>query len=113
MKGFVDLVFEHGGKFYFADWKSNWLGPDASIYTRENLARVMAENFYTLQLSIYAVALHRYLARRLPDYEYEKNFGGAFYIFLRGNKNESRGIFHSRPRQATIEKLDYIFHGNA
>ncbi|MEY2492971.1 MAG: exodeoxyribonuclease beta subunit, partial [Verrucomicrobiota bacterium] len=113
MKGFVDLVFEHGGKFYFADWKSNWLGPDASIYTRENLARVMAENFYTLQLSIYAVALHRYLVRRLPDYEYEKNFGGAFYIFLRGNENESRGIFHLRPRQATIEKLDYIFHGNA
>jgi exodeoxyribonuclease V beta subunit len=113
MKGFVDLVFEHGGKFYFADWKSNWLGPDASFYTRQNLDRAMVENFYTLQLSIYALALHRYLGRRLPAYNYEKNFGGAFYIFLRGNDGESRGIFHSRPRQATIEKLDRIFHGNA
>ena len=28
MNGFIDLTFEHGGRFYFADWKSNWLGPD-------------------------------------------------------------------------------------
>lgn len=111
MKGFVDLVFERDGKFYFADWKSNWLGPDASFYTSENLGRAMAENFYTLQLSIYALALHRYLGRRLPDYDYEKNFGGAFYIFLRGTENESGGIFHSQPGRTTIERLDRIFHG--
>ncbi len=113
MKGFIDLVFQHGGKFYFADWKSNWLGPDASFYTRENLADVMSENFYTLQLSIYALALHRYLQQRLRDYDYERNFGGAFYIFLRGVDNTSRGIFDWRPPFPFIEKLDRLFHGNA
>jgi exodeoxyribonuclease V beta subunit len=112
MKGFVDLVFEYDKKFYFADWKSNWLGPDASFYSRENLARTMVENFYTVQLTIYALALHRYLACRLSAYDYETHFGGAFYIFLRGNENESRGVFHSRPSHATVEKLDRIFHGN-
>jgi exodeoxyribonuclease V beta subunit len=72
----------------------------------------MVENFYTVQLSIYALALHRYLARRLSAYDYETHFGGAFYIFLRGNKNESRGVFHSRPSHTTVEKLDRIFHGD-
>jgi len=112
MKGFVDLVFECGGKFYFVDWKSNWLGSEASFYSREDLARTMVENFYTVQLSIYALALHRYLALRLPAYDYETHFGGAFYVFLRGNENESGGVFHSRPRWTTVEKLDRIFHGD-
>jgi exodeoxyribonuclease V beta subunit len=112
MKGFVDLVFKYGEKFYFADWKSNWLGPDLSFYSRENLARTMVENFYTVQLSIYALALHRYLARRLPGYDYETHFGGAFYVFLRGNENESRGVFHLRPSRTTVEKLDRMFHGD-
>ena len=112
MKGFVDLVFECGGKFYFVDWKSNWLGPETSSYSRENMARIMVENFYTVQLSIYALALHRYLALRLPAYDYEMHFGGAFYVFLRGNENESRGVFHSRPSRTTVEKLDRIFHGD-
>jgi exodeoxyribonuclease V beta subunit len=112
LKGFVDLVFEHGGKFYFLDWKSNWLGSDASFYARENLAAAMAENFYTLQMSIYALALHRYLARRLPNYEYETNFGGAFYIFLRGIDHASRGVFDWRPTRKFIEKLDAVFDGD-
>src|SRR5437868_321576 len=84
MKGFIDLVLEREGHFYFVDWKSNWLGTDSGSYAPENIATEMARNFYNLQLSIYAVALHRYLQRRFPSYEYEKNFGGAVYIFLRG-----------------------------
>jgi exodeoxyribonuclease V beta subunit len=110
VKGFIDLVFEHEGKFYFVDWKSNWLGPDASFYNSESLAGAMAANFYTLQLSIYALALHRFLRSRLPGYDYEKNFGGAFYLFLRGLENN--GVFSSRPSFDFIEKLDRTFgHG--
>ncbi|PYK46452.1 MAG: hypothetical protein DME46_01805 [Verrucomicrobia bacterium] len=114
MKGFIDLVFEQEGRFYFVDWKSNWLGPDSGWYARENIAREMARNFYNLQLSIYAVALHRYLQRRLRGYEYEKNFGGAFYIFLRGidPKKPDTGIFFTRPQCTFVEQLDQIFHGN-
>src|SRR5207248_17085 len=65
MKGFIDLVFERQGRFYFVDWKSNWLGTDASSYTSQNLTAEMRLNFYNLQLSIYTVALHRYLQRRV------------------------------------------------
>src|SRR5882724_8591247 len=115
MKGFIDLVFEHGGRFYFVDWKSNWLGTDSASYTPESVATEMARHFYNLQLGIYAVALHRYLERRLPDYEYEKNFGGAFYIFLRGidPSKQNNGIFSTRPPRKFVEQLNEIFHGNS
>jgi exodeoxyribonuclease V beta subunit len=115
MKGFIDLVFEHEGRFYFVDWKSNWLGADSASYTPESVATEMARHFYNLQLGIYAVALHRYLERRLPDYEYEKNFGGAFYIFLRGidPSKQNNGIFSTRPPRKFVEQLNEIFHGNS
>ena len=44
----------------------------------------MTRRFYTLQLSIYTVAVHRFLQLRKPGYDYEKHFGGAYYLFLRG-----------------------------
>ena len=115
MKGFIDLVFEHEGRFYFVDWKSNWLGADSASYTPESVATKMTRYFYNLQLGIYAVALHRYLERRLPDYEYEKNFGGAFYIFLRGidPSKQNNGIFSTRPPRKFVEQLNEIFHGNS
>ncbi|MEP7071260.1 MAG: UvrD-helicase domain-containing protein [Verrucomicrobiota bacterium] len=113
MKGFIDLFFEHEGKFYFADWKSNWLGPDDSFYRADNLAAAMTANFYWLQLSIYAVALHRFLQKRVRDYSYEKNFGGAFYVFLRGLESETRGILAWRPPLNFIEALDGLFYGKA
>ena len=115
MKGFIDLVFEQRGRFYFIDWKSNWLGTDESSYVPENVAVAMARNFYNLQLSIYTVALHRYLQQRMPDYDYETNFGGAFYLFLRGidPKKPSNGIFSARPPYKFVQQLDDVFHGDA
>ena len=32
MKGFIDLVFEHRGRFYLIDWKSNRLGAALEDY---------------------------------------------------------------------------------
>ena len=84
MKGFIDLVFEHEGRFYLVDWKSNWLGPDLKAYAPAAIEAEMARKFYTLQLSIYTVALHRFLRIRKSDYDYERDFGGAYYMFLRG-----------------------------
>ena len=114
MKGFIDLVFEREGRFYFVDWKSNWLGIDSASYAPENIAPEMARNFYNLQLGIYAVTLHRYLRRRLRGYEYEEHFGGAFYIFLRGTDpgKPENGIFFTRPPREFVEQLDEVFHGN-
>jgi exodeoxyribonuclease V beta subunit len=84
MNGFIDLTFEYGGRFYFADWKSNWLGSTTQAYRPATIAAEMQRNFYTLQLCIYSVALHRYLRLRKPGYDFDQHFGGAFYLFLRG-----------------------------
>jgi exodeoxyribonuclease V beta subunit len=107
MKGFVDLVFEHEEKFYIVDWKSNWLGADASAYAAPALAAEMARKLYTLQLQIYTVALHRYLSVRKRDYDFEKHFGGAFYIFLRGADpaRPELGIHRARPTREFIEGM--------
>ncbi len=111
LRGFIDLVFSHNGRYYILDWKSNHLGDDAGQYTRERLAGAMADNLYHLQYHIYAVALHRHLGRALPGYDYDRHFGGAFYLFVRGvdPKSPGCGVFHDRPDRALMEKLDAYF----
>ena len=41
MRGYIDLVFEHGDRFYLIDWKSNYLGSRPEDYGPETLAAVM------------------------------------------------------------------------
>lgn len=111
LKGFIDLVFEHDGKFYIVDWKSNWLGPQLSAYTDEAIRAEMRRHHYLLQSHLYVVALHRYLTLRLPGYSYEEDFGGVFYRFLRGAdfSDPGRGVFADRPSASLIEKLAALF----
>nr|MDQ3313228.1 PD-(D/E)XK nuclease family protein [Verrucomicrobiota bacterium] len=111
MNGFIDLIFEHEERFYFIDWKSNWLGPDLRAYHAAAIAAEMQRNFYTLQLCLYSVALHRYLRVRKPSYDFEQHFGGAFYIFLRGidPAQPSHGVHHQRLDRALVEQLSEVF----
>jgi exodeoxyribonuclease V beta subunit len=44
----------------------------------------MASHHYPLQAHLYLVALHRYLAWRLPDYDPQRHLGGYVYVFVRG-----------------------------
>ncbi len=112
IRGFIDSVVCHGGRYYIIDWKSNWLGVDASFYDGESLEGAMREHRYTLQYLLYTVALDRFLASRLKDYSYEKNFGGIFYVFLRGvQEGTARGIFAARPEQDEIMKLKQLLTG--
>jgi exodeoxyribonuclease V beta subunit len=48
------------------------------------MAELMAANHYVLQAHLYLVALHRYLAWRLRDYDPQRHLGGFVYVFLRG-----------------------------
>lgn len=91
LKGVIDLVFYHEGKYYLLDWKSNWLGPQSSDYQRVSMHREMEKNNYFLQAHIYREALKRYLKLMDPR-PFEEIFGGTFYIFLRGLGTET-GIF--------------------
>lgn len=83
VKGVIDLIFGHNGKYYILDWKTNWLGAATEDYTQENLDKAMNDNKYYLQAAIYREATRRYL-RRIDPRPFEDIYGGAFYLFLRG-----------------------------
>jgi len=108
MKGFMDMVFRFEDRYYLVDWKSNFLGASVEDYGPENLARAMEENFYTLQYTFYTLALNQYLKLRAQGYDYERHFGGIFYVFLRGvdpGKGPEFGIYRDKPRRDLIEAL--------
>ena len=107
MKGYIDLVFSHAGCFHILDWKSNWLGPSPDAYGPDALASAMRAHRYFLQYCFYAVALDKYLALRIPDYNYERHFGGACYVFLRGLDPDRPGwgVVQARPPQALVNAL--------
>ena len=114
LRGFVDLVVEHAQRWYVVDYKSNWLGPKPGDYAPEALAAAMHAGGYTLQSLIYLVALHRYLATRLPDYDYERHVGGSFYLFVRGIDPAAgmrRGVYFDRPSAECLLALDDCFRG--
>jgi exodeoxyribonuclease V beta subunit len=118
MKGFIDMVFEHDGRFYIVDWKSNHLGDTAADYRPELLVNAMADSLYFLQYDLYTVALDRFLRLRYPGYRYEENFGGVYYIFLRGlSADGNTGIYFDRPAPEFIERLSRLlsspFEGGA
>lgn len=109
VKGYIDLVFEADGRYYLADYKSNWLGQTFDDYRPEALDAVVRQELYTLQYVTYTLALHRFLRLRLSDYDYDRDVGGAYYLFLRGmqpDRGPSSGIFFDRPPRALIEELD-------
>ena len=114
LRGFIDLVAGHDGVWYVLDYKSNWLGNRVDDYRTAGLSRAMRDHRYPLQYLLYLVALHRYLAVRLPGYDYDTNMGGAFYLFLRGidpAAGMDRGIYFDRPSRTCIEALDACFSG--
>ncbi|MFP4277324.1 MAG: exodeoxyribonuclease V subunit beta [Wenzhouxiangella sp.] len=111
MRGFVDLVFEHGGRYYVLDYKSNHLGDRPEDYRCEAIRASVLAKRYDLQLAIYTLALHRLLQSRLADYDYQRHVGGAVYVYLRGHASPGGGVFHYCPDQALIEALDRLFAG--
>lgn len=113
LKGFVDLIFEHQGRWYVVDYKSNHLGGRYDEYNPAALRRAMADHHYYLQYHLYIVALHRYLRLRLADYDYERHIGGVFYLFFKGMHPDEpeNGIFFDRPPAARVMAITELFFG--
>ncbi|MEW9573045.1 exodeoxyribonuclease V subunit beta [Rhodanobacter sp. Si-c] len=109
LKGFIDLVFEHEGRWYVADYKSNWLGRDASAYTAETMRDSVLQSRYDLQYAIYTLALHRQLKARLPGYDYERHMGGVLYLYLRGVDGDGHGVHRERLPFSLVDALDRLF----
>ena len=113
MTGLIDLTYQHEGRWYVLDYKSNRL----PAYDPPALARAMAHSEYELQALIYTVALHRWLRFRLgADYRYERDFGGVRYLFCRGldaTRDPSPGIHAWRFEPSLVDGVDALFAGHA
>lgn len=113
LKGFIDLFFCWKGRYYLLDYKSNWLGEGSAAYTMPAMEQAMITHRYELQYQLYILALHRFLRHRLVNYDYQRDFGGIYYLFLRGIDvaQPGNGIFYCRPDIALIDGLDHLFTG--
>lgn len=110
MRGFIDMVVRHDGKYYIIDYKSNLLGETRRFYRCDSMRRTIQSHRYDLQYLIYTVALHRYLGNRMPGYQYERDFGGVFYLFVRGMKpGDDAGVWFDRPPLQLIESMNFCF----
>ena len=114
LKGYIDLVFEHDGRYWVLDWKSNHLGDTPQDYASARLEAAMQAHGYHLQHLLYTLALHRHLQRSLSGYDYARHFGGVLYLFVRGVRphwqldGQPCGVFHHRAAQADILALDRL-----
>lgn len=109
MYGFIDLFFKHNNKYYILDWKSNFLGNSLNDYSQENMGRAMEGNNYHTQYLIYSVAVQRFLRLKLSNFDYDRDFGGVLYVFLRGCRSgENSGIFFLKPPKDLIDNLDQL-----
>jgi exodeoxyribonuclease V beta subunit len=115
LKGYIDLVFEHDGRFYVVDYKSNHLGATPADYRPPKLGDAMSHHDYFLQYHLYVLAVHRFLARRHRGYDYERHFGGVYYLFLRGMSPEhpGMGVFADRPPLPRIDAISAALSGAA
>ncbi|MDR3158448.1 MAG: exodeoxyribonuclease V subunit beta [Zoogloeaceae bacterium] len=115
LKGYIDLVFAHTGRYYVLDWKSNHLGFYPEDYAVPALKQVMTTHAYTLQARLYLLALHHYLQFRLPDYDPARHLGGACYLFIRALKPEWQtpdapppGIVLLAPQWEQLQALEQL-----
>ncbi len=90
--GEIDVLLEHDGRVYFADWKSNLL----ESYAPEAVTTDVRDH-YALQARLYTIAVVKMLG--ISDEEAYERFGGCFYIYLRGLDPEApdHGIYYDRP----------------
>jgi exodeoxyribonuclease V beta subunit len=114
MTGFIDLLFEHNGKYYILDWKSNFLGDQIQDYDQNAVKNAMNENNYHLQYLIYALAVEKFLrSKSLEPFNFDDVFGGVVYLFLRGTRsNENSGVFVQGVTAEEVGRLGEVLGGN-
>ena len=88
IRGVVDLVFEHEGRVYVLDWKSDRIA--ASVLEAH------VRDHYALQARLYTLGVVRHLGLRDAE-EYEARFGGLLYAFLRAMRAPNEGVVFARP----------------
>jgi exodeoxyribonuclease V beta subunit len=81
MRGAIDAVFAHAGRWHIVDWKTNRVDPSPGA---DGPGQAMVEHGYDLQALIYQVALHRHLRARLRSGVHRPTpISHALYMFVR------------------------------
>ncbi len=99
VQGLVDLLFEHEGKVYLLDWKSDRL----PAFDKASLDAHITTN-YDLQARVYSLAVIRMMGIG-SEQEYDARFGGVLYSFVRGLQPKgdgSEGLWFSRPAWSEV-----------
>ena len=113
LNGKIDLFFEQNEQYYLLDWKSNHLGNSPEDYNGKALKNSMEEHNYFLQYYFYCLALYRYLHLRIPDFNYDKQFGGVYYLFIRGmRQGTDYGIYFHKPQLKDLLLLERVLLKN-
>ncbi|HCL57209.1 MAG TPA: hypothetical protein DHW82_09415 [Spirochaetia bacterium] len=101
LNGFIDLIFFWEGKYYLADWKTNYL----ESYEGEPFYHLVVSE-YELQYEIYVFALDLWLSGNIKNYDFKKNFGGVLYLYLRGISPETqKGIYFLPAEKIELETI--------
>jgi exodeoxyribonuclease V beta subunit len=127
--GTLDLAFSHGkpvsgvdgvsDRFFVLDWKTNYLGDDASDYDEAGVRTGIAASLYHLQYVLYVAALDLHLRQVMGDlWSYDPapgkaSFGGVYYLFLRGFGADlvarpSLGVHYDLPPYALIQEIQTL-----
>lgn len=111
VRGFIDCIVQIDGRYYILDYKSNFLGHFKQDYAEARIAKAIGEFHYYLQYLLYTLAFHRYLRFRLGEqYDYQRDFGGVAYLFLRGmDGSPNSGVYFEKPNVTLIEEMDQLF----
>ncbi len=110
VRGSIDAVVRHKGRYFLLDYKTNDLGPTMGDYARAPLCAAMQAGHYVLQYHLYLVALVRHLRARDASFDITKHLGGVAYPFVRGlpGDNSGAGIFTECPPPARLARLDAL-----
>jgi exodeoxyribonuclease V beta subunit len=107
LTGFIDLVIRQNGKYYILDYKSNHLGDSVEDYSTDVLQKSIRDSGYDVQYHLYIVALIRLLKKAIPEFDYDRDFGGALYLYVRGmREGQSSGIWFDKPDEQVINRLE-------
>lgn len=115
LKGFIDLLFEHQGKFWVLDYKTNTLDSYRACSDDNLLIDAMAHHNYYLQFILYLVATKRHLEFMYNINDASELLGGAIYLFVRGfyleNSTHNDGILIDTKCIAVVKEVDLLLGG--
>jgi exodeoxyribonuclease V beta subunit len=114
LSGSIDAVLRlPDQRCLVVDYKTNYLGDNASDYGPSRMAEAMLHSDYPLQAVLYTVVLHRFLRWRVPGYDPALHLGGVLYLFVRGMcgtdtpvvDGQPCGVFSWQPPAALVVAL--------